>query len=202
MARVRNLAAPNRLGESDDEAKEVLGDVGVVEPADVFRRMDSLDGDLELMRRGDDRDLLRLRHRRENDGLLLGVQRFRRHVDGGGADGAVGRRRGDAGEGRRGGRVSGGAAASSAGGAGVPGAGGGGGAAGGVGRLGGGRGVAVAVGFHRRRRRWKREAGALGFFRSRRWRWYEDSQAFDERIGSRRRERRGFASGNICERER
>lgn len=54
--------ASNRLGESDDEAKEVLGDVGVMEPADIVRRLDSLDRNLELIRRGDDGDLLRLRH--------------------------------------------------------------------------------------------------------------------------------------------
>lgn len=79
------------------------------------------------------------------------MQRFRRHIDGGGADGAVGRRRGGAGEGRRWRRVSGGAAAFGAGGAGVRGA-----SAGPDARATGGDrclgrvwGSAVAVRFHR-----------------------------------------------------
>lgn len=162
VARVRDLAAPNRLGESDDEAKEVLGGVGVVEPAEIVRRLDPLDRDLELVRRRDDRDLLRLRHGRQDDRLLLRVQGFQRQVDGGGADGAVGRRRGDAGEGGRGGRVSGGAAASGAGGAGVSVAG----AAGGGRRLGRSRGAAVAVRFHRKAETetGKAERGGLSIF--------------------------------------
>lgn len=166
MARVRDLAAPNRLGESDDEAKEVLGGVGVVEPAEIVRRLDPLDRDLELVRRRDDRDLLRLRHGRQDDRLLLRVLGFRRQVDGGGADGAVGRRRGDAGEGGRGGRVSGGAAASGAGGAGVSVAGAGAGAAGGGRRLGRSRGAAVAVRFHRKAatETGKAERGGLSIF--------------------------------------
>lgn len=92
--------------ECDDEAKEVLSGIGVMEVADVVGGVDFLGRDLEVVGRRDGEDLLRLRHRGKNYGLGVGVGRdvYRR-----GSDGTVDRRRGDSGV--RWWRKSGGAAA-------------------------------------------------------------------------------------------
>ena len=65
-----------------------------METTNVFRGLDSLDGDLEMVGRRDNRGLLRLRNGGEDDGLL---RAGRREIDGGGADWAVSGRRRDVG---------------------------------------------------------------------------------------------------------
>ncbi len=80
--------AANGFGESDDEAKEVFTGIGVVEAAEIVGGLDDFGWDLEMVRRGDEWDLLGLWDRSEDYGLLGVIVWW--DVDCGSADGAIG----------------------------------------------------------------------------------------------------------------
>lgn len=112
VARVGDLVTAHGLGEGDDETEKVFAGLRLVEVADVVGGLDSLGGRLEMIGRGDEWDLLRLRNRCEDYGLLGMV--VCGQVDSGSADGPVARRRTDFGP-CRGRREGGGTAAFAAG---------------------------------------------------------------------------------------
>lgn len=62
--------AANGLGEGDDEAEKVFAGVGVLEVTDVIGGLDSFGWGLELVGWGDEWDILGVRDRGENYGLL------------------------------------------------------------------------------------------------------------------------------------
>lgn len=104
--------AADGLAESNDEAEEVFAGVRVVEATDIVWGEDLLGWGLEEKRRREGEDLLRLRDRSEDDGLLGIVGR---EVDGGRANWAIVGWRRDVGPYRRWWKGDGGAAAAAGG---------------------------------------------------------------------------------------
>ena len=60
----------NGLGESDDKAEEDFAGIGVLEAVDIFGGLDFFGWGLEMVRRGDEWDLLGMWDRGEDYGLL------------------------------------------------------------------------------------------------------------------------------------